>query len=85
LSAPDGSAFLSDAIIVERYIELGSRLERVIAVVKVRGGAHCNEIRRFGIGDSGIVIGNPLLDYEGLLGGRPTRTARDGTLAMENP
>jgi circadian clock protein KaiC len=71
--SPYGSAFLTDAIIVQRYIEIGSRLKRVMAVVKVRASAHSNELREFHITDDGIVIGDPVLDYEGLLGGRPTR------------
>lgn len=72
--SPYGSAFLTDAIIVQRYIEVESRLKRVMAVVKVRASAHCTEIRQFEIGDDGIIIGNAVLDYEGLLGGRPRRT-----------
>ena len=34
--SPYGAAFLTDAIIVQRYIEVDSRLLRVMAVVKVR-------------------------------------------------
>lgn len=74
-----GSAFLTDAIIVQRYIELESRLRRVMAVVKVRSSAHSNEIRQFEITDGGIAIGPPVLDYDGLLSGRPTsKRPRDG-------
>lgn len=72
--SPYGSAFLTDAIIVERYIEIDSRLRRVMAVVKVRGSAHSDELREFEITDEGIVIGNAMGDYEGLLAGRPTHT-----------
>jgi circadian clock protein KaiC len=71
--SPYGSAFLTDAIIVQRYIEVDSTLKRVMAVVKVRASAHSSEIRQFEITDDGIVIGDPVHDYEGLLGGRPTR------------
>jgi circadian clock protein KaiC len=71
--SPYGAAFLTDAIIVQRYIEVGSRLRRVIAVVKVRASAHSNELREFTIGDDGIRIGAMLPEQEGLLGGRPTR------------
>ena len=70
--SPYGSAFLTDAIIVQRYIEVESRLQRVMAVVKVRDSAHSSEIRQFEITDDGIQIGEPM-PYEGLLGGRPTR------------
>jgi circadian clock protein KaiC len=71
--SPYGTAFLTDAIVVQRYIELESRLRRVIAVVKVRASAHSDELREFSIGNEGIRIGNILPDQEGLLGGRPTR------------
>ena len=74
--SPYGSAFLTDAIIVQRYIEVESRLQRVMAVVKVRASVHSNEIRRFDITDDGIVIGDPVLDYEGILGGQPMRTKK---------
>lgn len=73
--SPYGTAFLTDAIIVQRYIEIGSRLRRVLAVVKVRGSAHSDELRAFSIDDRGIQIGDILSDEEGLLGGRPTRNS----------
>jgi circadian clock protein KaiC len=71
--SPYGTAFMTDAIIVQRYIEVESRLLRVIAVVKVRASAHSNELRLFSIDDAGIQIGERLSGQEGLLGGRPTR------------
>jgi circadian clock protein KaiC len=73
--SPYGSAFLTDAIIVQRYIEVESSLRRVIAVVKVRASSHSTEIRQFEITDAGIVIGDPMAGYEGLLGGQPTKTS----------
>jgi len=76
--SPYGSAFLTDAIVVQRYIEVESRLKRVMAVVKVRGSAHSNELRQFEITDEGIVIGNPVLGFEGLLSGQPMRTPASG-------
>jgi circadian clock protein KaiC len=78
--SPYGAAFLTDAIIVQRYIEVGSRLLRVMAVVKVRSSAHSNELREFSIDDHGIRIGAMLPAQEGLLGGRPT-TKRPGATA----
>jgi circadian clock protein KaiC len=71
--SPYGTAFLTDAIIVQRYIEVDSQLKRVLAVVKVRASNHSNNLRVFDIGDDGIKIGQRLADFEGLLGGRPTR------------
>ena len=70
--SPHGTAFLTDVIIMQRYIELRGCLQRVISVVKVRGSAHSNEIRAFEITRTGIAIGEPLTDYDGLLTGHPS-------------
>ena len=64
---------MTDAIVVQRYIEVDSQLQRVLAVVKVRASAHSDELRLFHIDNNGIKIGAMLADQEGLLGGRPTR------------
>ena len=69
--SPYGAAFLTDAIIVQRYIELKSEFRRVMAVVKVRASAHSGLIHQFEINDKGLVIGEPLYEYQGLLGGQP--------------
>ncbi len=71
--SPYGTAFMTDAIIVQRYIEVDSRLRRMLAVVKVRGSDHSDELREFTIVDGALAIGDMLKDQEGLLGGRPTR------------
>ncbi len=71
--SPYGAAFLTDAIVVQRYIEVDSQLLRVMAVVKVRASGHSNELRQYTIGSGGIEMGATLPDQEGLLGGRPTR------------
>jgi circadian clock protein KaiC len=79
--SPHGTAFLTDTIIMQRYIELKGELRRVMAVVKVRGSAHSKELRAFEITEEGIIIGEPLGEYDGLLTGRPvipTETAPAG-------
>jgi circadian clock protein KaiC len=79
--SPYGTAFLTDAIIVQRYIELDSRLQRMMAVVKLRASQHSNELRLFHIDQDGIQLDGMLVDHEGLLGGRPTQrySAADST------
>jgi circadian clock protein KaiC len=69
--SPHGTAFLTDAIIMQRYIELKGQLQRVMAVVKVRGSGHSTDLRAFEITNEGIVMGDALGGYEGLLTGRP--------------
>lgn len=70
--SPFGSAFLADAILVQRYIEIVGQFKRVLSVMKVRGSQHSKNIRVFDITDDGIVIGDTLPEYAGILSGRPT-------------
>jgi circadian clock protein KaiC len=66
-----GTAFLTDAIIMQRYMVLKGQLQRIMAVVKVRGSAHSKDFRAYEITEGGIVMGDKLGSYEGLLTGDP--------------
>ncbi len=70
--SPFGSAFLADAIIVQRYVEIMGQFKRVFSVVKIRGSEHSKDIRLFDITDKGIIIGEVLSEYAGIMSGRPT-------------
>jgi len=67
-----GTAFLTDAIILERYVQLEDELRRCIAVVKVRNSDHSKGLREFTIVKGRMVIGASIKDYEGLLIGQAT-------------
>lgn len=69
--SPFGNAFLADAIVMQRYIEIAGEFKRVISVVKVRGSIHSPALRLFTINDDGIIIGEALSQYQGILSGRP--------------
>jgi circadian clock protein KaiC len=68
--SPYGTAFLTDAIILERYIQFEDELRRCITVVKVRNSDHSKELREFRIVKGRMVIGEPMAGYEGLLIGQ---------------
>lgn len=63
--------FLVDAIIMMRYVEVDSAMQRAIAVLKLRGSAHAREIRSFTIQRGGIQVGEPFSQREGILSGIP--------------
>ena len=69
--SPYGAAFLTDAIIVMRYVELEGHLKRMLAVVKVRNSKHSHALRMYDTTDQGIVIGPPRPEIEALLTGHP--------------
>jgi circadian clock protein KaiC len=80
--SPHRTAFLTDAIIIQRYIELHGELKRVTAVVKMRGSAHSKDLRAFEIVEDGIIVGEKLGMYKGLLSGSPElERATDDTRA----
>ena len=66
-----GKAFLADAIVMPRYIDLHGRLRRVLSVVKVRASAHSDHLHFYEIRDGDIHVGDTLEHYEGILTGQP--------------
>jgi circadian clock protein KaiC len=68
-----GNAFLADAIVMQRYIELEGQFKRVVSVVKVRGSGHSKDIRFYDIDAGGMTIGAALSQYQGILSGEPYR------------
>jgi circadian clock protein KaiC len=67
--------FLADAIILMRYVEVDSAMQRAMAILKMRGSSHGREIRGFSIGEGGIQVGEPFSGQEGILSGSPHRVA----------
>ena len=67
-----GNAFLTDSILLLRYVEIAGQFKRVLSVVKVRASAHSKEIRFFDIEHDGIKIGGTVTGYHGILSGYPT-------------
>ena len=75
--SPHGISFLTDAIIMQRYVEIDGQLRRVMAVVKVRASEHSKELREYEITPTaGIVVGKALKGYRGLLTGVPSMAAK---------
>ncbi|MYM38399.1 ATPase domain-containing protein [Duganella qianjiadongensis] len=67
----DGNAIMADIIIMQRYIELNGALQRVIAVIKVRGSDHSKALHFYQVEQEQLVIGAALSDYRGILTGQP--------------
>lgn len=61
--------FIVDNLILLRYLEIESQVQRAMVVLKVRGSAHSRDIRRYEIQPGGIVVGERFEGREGLLSG----------------
>jgi circadian clock protein KaiC len=69
-------SFITDEILVQRYVEIEGELLRVIAVIKVRGSDHSHEFRMYEITANGVVVGDALKEYDGIITGVPILRAK---------
>jgi circadian clock protein KaiC len=69
-------SFITDEIIVQRYVEIEGELRRVMAVIKMRGSDHSHEFRLYEVTPKGVVVGDSLKEYDGLITGVPTLRAK---------
>lgn len=67
-------SFVVDNLIMLRYLEIDSAIERAIVVLKMRSSAHDTAIHSYAIGENGITIGPPLEGKSGLLSGITQRS-----------
>jgi circadian clock protein KaiC len=71
-------SFLTDVIVIQRYVEIEGQLRKVLAVVKMRGSSHSSDFRAYEITGNGVLLGEGLRDYHGITTGVPT-IIREGT------
>jgi circadian clock protein KaiC len=71
-----GMSSLAEVMVVLRYVELRSRLFRLISLIKVREGTFDPTIREFAITDAGIVVKEPFLGVAAVLSGMAREDAR---------
>jgi len=66
-------AFIADALILLRYIELESEIKRGVVVLKLRGSDHEKEIRQYTIREKGLEVGEVFTGVAGLFIGSAAR------------
>ena len=65
-----GNAFLADAIVMQRYVELKGQFRKVIAVVKVRSSEHSKDLRFYDVRGGELQIDPSAAPYSNILSGR---------------
>ena len=71
MKAPVDVTYLADTVILLRYFEAVGEVRRAVSVIKKRSGRHEKTIREFEIGDAGLSVGEPLVNFHGVLRGVP--------------
>jgi circadian clock protein KaiC len=65
-------SYLSDVILMFRYFESRGNVFKAVSVAKSRTTEHETSIREFRLGPAGVLVGEPLVDFEGILTGAPS-------------
>jgi len=68
---PVDVSFLADTVILLRFFEAAGEVRQAISVVKKRRGAHERTLREMQFGPRGVVIGDVLREFDGVLTGVP--------------
>jgi circadian clock protein KaiC len=79
MQSPIDTTYLADTVILFRYFEALGEVKRALSVVKKRTGQHEKTIREVRF-DGGIRLGEPLVEFEGVLTGSPTFRGERGVL-----
>lgn len=69
-------SFVVDSIVLLRYVEVESAIQRAITVLKMRGSDHVKEIRRYEIRQGGLTVTGPFEGRENILTGISHRVSR---------
>jgi circadian clock protein KaiC len=69
-------SFLTDDIIVQRYVEIEGEVRKVLTVIKMRGSEHSKELRLYEVTRTGLTVGGTLRDYRGIITGVAQRYQR---------
>ncbi|HUQ50712.1 MAG TPA: ATPase domain-containing protein [Gammaproteobacteria bacterium] len=80
MGSPVDTTYLADNVILFRFFEANGWIRRAISVVKKRNGYHERTIRELDMNERGLVIGEALEGFQGILTGVPTYTGQAGTL-----
>ncbi len=70
-------SFITDDILVQRFVEVDGGLRSVLAIHKMRGSAHSHDFVTYEVTSAGAVIGGPLRNYRGIITGVPVLEARN--------
>jgi circadian clock protein KaiC len=71
MESPVDLSYLADTVILFRYFEAEGSVRQAISVVKKRSGRHERTIRELIFEPGRLAVGDPLVDFEGVLTGVP--------------
>jgi circadian clock protein KaiC len=73
-------SYLADTAVQLRYFEAYGTVRQAISVIKTRTSPHERTIREFQITERGLLLGEPLTDFQGVLTGVPVYSGEGRSL-----
>ncbi|HEV2139004.1 MAG TPA: ATPase domain-containing protein [Nitrososphaerales archaeon] len=77
-----GMSFLTDAVVLLKFVEIESTIRHAIVVLKMRGSDHEKNLREYVISKGGILMKDTFGQFEGIMTGNPHRAPSDKFLEM---
>ena len=71
MGAPVDVSYLADTVVLTRFFEARGAMKKALSVIKKRSGAHEDTIREMTISAGGVMVGEPLVQFEGVMTGVP--------------
>jgi circadian clock protein KaiC len=71
MGAPVDVSYLADTVLLTRFFEARGAMKKAMSVIKKRSGPHEDTIRELTMTQGGIEVGDPLVDFEGVMTGVP--------------
>lgn len=69
VESPIDLSYLADSVLLLRYFETRGEIRQAISMLKRRTGPHERTIRELKVDGSGIRVGEPLTEFQGIMGG----------------
>jgi circadian clock protein KaiC len=73
-------SYLADTVLLVRYFEVQGEILQALSVFKKRTGAHERSLRQLKISAQGVVVGEPLREFRGIMTGVPQYEGTTGVL-----
>lgn len=71
MGVPVDISYLADTVLLMRFFEARGAMKKAVSVIKKRTGFHEDTIRELTLSPKGVVIGQPLAEFEGVMTGVP--------------
>jgi circadian clock protein KaiC len=72
MGTPIDVSYLADTVIITRFFEALGTIRKAISIIKKRSGAHEGAVRELKMTSTGVHVGPPLEEFQGVLTGVPS-------------